>query len=254
MIRAVIVDDESMARISLRTMIDDICPNVDVVGEASSVQDGIEVIELKRPDLVFLDVQMPKGSGFDLLAHYQDPQFKIIFVTSYDHYAIRAFKVAATDYILKPIDESDLMCAVARVQKLENETSKGKIIQNENLATLLGNIKVQDPQNIKICLPTFEGMSFIRVGDIIQIKSDGAYSRFYLKDNSNTLICRNLGEIEELIPIDYFIRVHRSHMVASNFVKSINKTKIPSITLEDGTEIMISRRKKNEVIEKIIKT
>lgn len=247
MLSALIIDDEDRVRETLIHMLSAYCPNINVIGQADSVASGYEKIVAIKPDVVFLDVKMPDGSCFELLKKFDKVDFRFIIITAYEEYAIQSFKVSALDYLLKPLDSTDLINAVAKLTKvISNEET------NLKLNTLLSNSDGGKNDSKKIVLKTLEGIFVVDSDDIIRCESHNNYTTFHLKDKSTILVSKTLKEYEELlVPLSFF-RCHQTHLVN---IKHINKyTKYPNTILEmaDGSNIPISARKK-EAVEKLFR-
>jgi two-component system LytT family response regulator len=246
MIRGIIVEDELHSRETLRGMLDRYCRNVEVVAEADSYRGGLEVIREHKPDVVFLDIQMPDGSGFRMLEELDEVDFEIIFTTAFDQFAIKAIKYSALDYLLKPIDPEELVKAT---KKVENKLSKQTV--NQNIQVLLDNIKSRDAESHKIVLSTSEKIHVIETDQIIRCESDNYYTNFFLADGKKILISKTLKENEELLSDHNFIRPHKSHLVNVKFIKGFLRSDGGYIELTDGSKIPVSRRKREKIIEVI---
>ncbi|PLW92422.1 MAG: DNA-binding response regulator [Marinilabiliales bacterium] len=244
MVRAVIVDDEKASRDTLKGLLDRYEKEVMVVAEADSVASGLEAISAFTPDLVFLDIQMPDGSGFRLLEQIQDVDFNVIFITAFDQYAIKAFKYSAIDYLLKPIIPEDLKAAVKKHQELGQVGNS-----NTNVQVLLENLSNKNKEPQKIVLHTFEGMHVINTEDIIRCQSDDCYTNFHLADGKKIIVSKTLKEIEEQLKGKDFIRPHKSHLININNIKTFVRNDGGYIIMKDGSEIPVSRRKKESVIQ-----
>ncbi len=192
-IKTIIIDDEQDAVSFIHSLVNDYCPKLEVVGTAHSPKEGVEIINDRKPDLVFLDVEMPHGSGFDVLSHFPDKTFDVIFITAFNHYAIKAIKFSAVDYILKPININEFIQAVDKV--IEKRSSKTH--NNENYTALLENLKSTTPS--KLAIPTSDGMEYLNTADIIRIEAERSYCWFFLTDRRNILVSRNLKEYQELL-------------------------------------------------------
>jgi len=242
MIRAIIIDDEKTSRDALEGLISRYCNNVTIVEQANGYNSGIEAIHKHKPDLVFLDIQMPDGSGFQLLEDVKDVNFEVIFTTAFDQYAIKAIKYSALDYLLKPIVPSDLVAAIQKVDQKKNSLDR-----NSSISVLLDNIKSKnEPKKIVLC--TSDNIFVVEIGNIIRCESDDYYTRFYIKDDKTIIISKTLKEYEDLLGEQYFIRPHRSHLVNLKFVKGFNKNDGGYILMLDGTKIPVSRRKRDKII------
>ncbi|MBI9032890.1 MAG: response regulator transcription factor [Bacteroidales bacterium] len=245
MIRAVIVEDEQKSRETLRAMLDRYCKDVVVLGEADGVQAGIELIQNIQPELVFLDIQMPDGSGFGLLEQIGDINFEVVFTTAYDHYAIKAIKFSALDYLLKPIVTEELVNAIKKVRLNKDQT--GKAI---NYKTLKENVSDGTTGKLKkIILSTANQIHIIEIADIIRCESENYYTKYYFTKGSPLLISKTLKETETLLKEHGFIRPHKSHLVNIEFIDGFMKNDGGFLKLKDGSLIPVSRRKKETIVE-----
>lgn len=248
MIQAIIIDDIQKSRALLLQLLHQNCPNIQVVGMASSADEGHFVILDKQPQLVFLDVEMPNGTGFDLLERFGTLDFEVIFTTAHDRYALQAIKFCALDYLLKPIDIEELVVAVDKMeQKLQN-TSK-----NKNYAYLIENLKNNNHQDHKIGIPTQVGLEFIKVSDILYCTADRSYTFLYLKNKKSMLATRKIKEFENLLSTHDFFRVHRSHLINLNYIEKYYKGTGGYVVMSDGKAIDVARRKKEEFLEQLSK-
>ncbi len=243
LLNTVIIDDEEKSRQTLRQMLNLFCPTVQIIGEAHNVQSAYELLSIVKPDIVFLDIRMPDGNGFDLLKKLNHPNFNLIFTTAYDQYAIKAFKYSAIDYLLKPIDTDELKAAVAKAVEINPTTTT----RNN---TLLDNY-VKPKEDQQIILSTIEGMHVVKIKNIIRCQADDYYTNFFLNDGRRIMISRTLKENEELLKDHGFIRPHRSHLVNISYIKRYVKSNGGHIILADGSNIPVSRRKK-EVIQEYL--
>jgi len=244
MIRGIIVEDERHSRETLRGMLDRYCKNVEVIAEADSYRSGLKEIREHNPDVVFLDIQMPDGSGFRMLEELDKIDFEIIFTTAFDQFAIKAIKYSALDYLLKPLDPEELVRAL---KKVETKLSHQKV--NQNIQVLLDNIKARDADPHKIILSTSEKIHIIETDQIIRCESDNYYTNFFLADGKKILISKTLKENEQLLSDHNFIRPHKSHLVNVKFIKGFLKYDGGYIEMTDGSRIPVSRRKREKIIE-----
>lgn len=242
MLRAIIVDDIADARATLKQDLVDYCPEIEVIGEADGVVNGAKEVRNSKPDLVFLDIQMNDGSGFDLLEVVGEPDFKVIFTTASDGYAIKAFKFSAVDYLLKPIDPDELVAAVAKVTEDDNQKS--------NLELLADNMKERKALK-KLALHTQDKIHITNVDDIVRCESNVNYTMFHFNDASRLLVTKTLKEFDELLHDSGFIRTHQSHLINSNYVKEFVKSDGGYIIMTDGSDVPVSTRKRGEVIDAI---
>ncbi len=244
MIRAIIIEDEKMSRETLRKLLQKYCPTVDVVSEADGYRRGMEEIRKHQPDVIFLDIQMPDGSGFRLLEEMELINFEVIFTTAFDQFAIKAIKYSALDYLLKPIIPQELIEAVQKVEKKKAELQKRK-----NLGVMLEGNQVKEDQNQKIILSTSDMIHVINIDDIIRCESDNYYTYFYFTDGRKLLVSKTLKENEELLSHHNFIRPHKSHLINIKYIKSFLRHEGGVILMTDGTRIPVSRRKKDKIME-----
>ena len=243
-ISALIVDDEKNGRENLAGLIQSHCPQIRVVGEARSVEQAIAGIQEHQPQLIFLDIEMPGGNGFQLLEHFKDFPFEVIFVTAYDNYAIRAIRFSASDYILKPINLNELIAAVDKVSLRISNRSENERIRQLYLNTM-------HPANPKIGLPTGERVEFVEVKTIIRCQGESNYTHIYFADRKPLLTAKSLIEFEELLAEYNFIRVHKTHLVNLNQVTSFTKNDGGVLFLSNGDSVAISRRRKEFVLEQL---
>lgn len=242
MVRTIIIDDEESARTTLKALLMRYVPDVQVVAEAYNVESGVNAIRQHTPDLIFLDIQMPDGSGFRLLELIPNIDFNVIFTTAYDQYALKAIKANALDYLLKPIVPEDLKNAVEKHKNNVSSSSNSFILKN-----LLENIN----ESKKIALHTFEGIHVVQMADIIRCQSDDCYTNIFLNDGKQVMVSKTLKEIEESLSASMFIRTHKSHLVNVDYIKTVVRQDGGYVIMKDGSEIPISRRKK-EAVMKII--
>ncbi len=244
MIRAIIVEDEKMSRETLRRLLEKYCPEVEVVAEADGYRKGVEEIRKHHPDVIFLDIQMPDGSGFRLLEEMEEIDFEIIFTTAFDQFAIKAIKYSALDYLLKPVIPQDLVEAVERVARKKAERNKNKNPDSNSKGS-----EMQEERSQKIILSTAEMIHVIDVDDIVRCESDNYYTHFFFLDGRKLLISKTLKENEDLLSPYNFIRPHKSHLVNIKYIKSYVRQDGGYILMNDGTRIPVSRRKKDKMME-----
>jgi two-component system LytT family response regulator len=241
-LRSIIVDDESSGRSSLHKLILLNCPTVEVVSLASSANEAYPAIVEHKPNLVFLDIEMPTENGFQLLSRFTKIDFHVIFVTAYDKYAIQAIKLNALDYLLKPVRMEELISAVTKATNNINANN------NELLANFLRNYKTKTN---KLAIPIREGFSYIDVKEIVRCEADANYTVILLTSGAKVISSKTIGEYEETLRDLDFIRVHKSHMINASHVKSYLKGEGGTITMSDGFEVPVSRRKRDEFLTKI---
>jgi len=236
MIRAVIIDDIANARISLKADLADYCPEIEVVGEAEGVVTGAKTIKELQPEIVFLDIQMNDGNGFDLLEILPEINFKLIFTTASNEFAIKAFKFSAVDYLLKPIDPSELQEAVRKAVR----TKPAKV--NTLKHNLVNGIE-------RIALNSQDKIIVVRVDDILRLESSGSYTLFYTKQGDQILVTKTLKEYDAMLAEQGFIRVHQSHLVNLDAIKEFVKNDGGYLKMIDGKDIPVSSRKKSLVLK-----
>lgn len=242
-IRSVIVEDESAAREALKNYLSKYCPQIEIVGEAHDCKQAIPLLQEVEPQLVFLDVEMPFGNAFDVLEGCKDLYFETIFVTAFSEYSLRALNQSAAYYLLKPISIEELILAVNKVQ----QHIINKEIFNRN-RILVENFKEPKPEKQQVILPTLEGFDVVKMEEIVRLQGNGNFTDIYLKDKTKRMVCRFLKHFHEILPYP-FVRIHKSHIVNFNFVKSYHKNSGGYVTLDDGTEIEISASYKDDFLK-----
>jgi len=243
-INALIVDDEQKSRSSLRKLLTDFCTGVTVVAEASDINAAQSLIENLKPNLVFLDVEMPFGNGFDLLERLPGIDFEVVFITAYSQYAVDAFKYASVDYILKPVDIDTLTRAVERVK--EHLRNKQSIF---NYKLLLQQVQKQTDGDIRIQLSAIREQHLVKCSEIICCVADGSYTYVYMTDGRKFYSSRNLKQFVEELPASIFYRIHNGHLVNMNHVEKIIKGHGGSVVMSDGKELEIAVRRKEDFLQ-----
>ena len=245
-ITSILVDDETQNRTLLRTLLEEYCEGVSVLGEAANVQEAVTLINEQKPDVVFLDIEMPKESGFRLYKYFNEIDFEIVFTTAYPKYAIKAIKLAALDYLVKPIDLDELVSALDRVRE-----KKLLGVNSDANHQYMGQLVANQPAQ-KIALTTKEGFIFVRIEDIVRCEADKSYTIFIFKDRKKLVTSKNLASYEELLKGFGFKRVHRSHLINPNYIQQYFRGKPLMITMEDGASITISAQKRDDLFKDII--
>ena len=245
MIRALIIDDEQNCIDSLVFDLQKNCPDVAVVETCTSSKQGVLSIKNVNPDLVFLDVQMPWMSGFEMLEFVDKINFAIIFTTAFDQFAAKAFRISAIDYLLKPIDVNDLKDAV---RKAVNKISQKSGV--ENIANLLQNFK-QPEGNQRIAFPGRDGFEFVEASKIVYAQAEGSYTHVFLNDKRKLVISKTLSDIEEMLPTELFHRIHHSTLVNLSQVTHLFKSDGGYIVLENGEKLAVSKSKKDSLMERL---
>ncbi len=234
MIRTLIVDDEEQSRVALRHLLRRCCPQLEVVAEAGGKLQAQEEIVRRQPELVFLDVEMPDGSGFDLLKDLPRANFALIFVTAHEHYALRAIKCSALDYLLKPVLAEDLRTAIARVDVRYDGSSRAALLREQLL----------EEQPDRIALPTHDGFEIVRIAEIVRAQACSNYTIIVMSGGIEITVPKTLGEYEKLLGDQNFVRVHRSHLLNVRHVRRYRRGRGGCVTMSDGMEIEISQHKK----------
>jgi len=248
MLKAVIIEDEKVSREVLANYIKKYCPDVDVLGSAEDISRGIACINKYNPDIVFLDIEMPKGNGFDLLEKIGNITFETIFVTAFSNYAIRALNLSAAYYILKPVSIDELVKAVEKVKKLRLEKT-----QRSPTRVLLENLQTSVKQNKKIVLPLLDGFEMVEVKDIVWCGANDNFTTFHFLSGKSMMICRTLKFYQELLADYDFVRVHKSHMINKHHIVKYHKGKGGSITMADGANLDVSPGYKDNLMNELEK-
>lgn len=240
-IKAIIVDDEKKVREGLYYIITRFCHDVKVVGMAGSVDQAVKLIEDTQPEVILLDVEMPSKSGFEILDMIEEKSFDIIFVTAYEDFALRAIKVGAIDYIVKPVNIAELQMAFSKVIERREKASLMEIEEYKESRKLI----FRDSKGLKLILPE----------ELIRVQAQGNYSNLYLKDGGKLMVAKTLKVLENELDESLFIRVHQSHIVNMNYIKSFrHEGRSGKLTLHDGTEVEVSRSRKKEILERFHNT
>ncbi len=246
MFKAIIVDDIDNSRVTLAHDLKQYCPKIEIIGEADSVKTGVKIISEKNPDVIFLDIQLGDGTGFDILEALGNFDFQVIFTTALDAYGIKAIKFSALDYLLKPIDPDELIKAV---KKLEKNVKKDNI--NDSISLLLENIKDIHPENKRIAISSADKIRMVYIKNIIRCESQGSYTIFYLENKDEIVATKNLKEYEQLLEEYSFIRVHHSHLINFNYLKEYQKKTGGYAVMTDGSLVPVSFRKRNNLLDMI---
>ena len=244
-LKAIIVEDEEASRETLANYLNRYCPDVSLVATADSVKEGLIAIEEHQPDVVFLDVEMPYGNGFDLLDQVQDITFATVFVTAFSNYAIKALNLSASYYILKPVDIDELISAVDKIKE-----EKTKDNHHFNSKVLVENLNTVDKLEHKIVLPQMNGFEVVRVKDVIRIQANDNFSDFHMVDGTRKVICRTLKHYEELLLDFNFLRVHKSHLVNLHYVRRYIKGKGGQLMMSDNSTVDVSPNKKKTLLDR----
>lgn len=244
-IRSVIVDDETKSIGSLTKLLDKYVPEVEICGTASSVKEATETINKLKPELVFLDISMPDGNGFDVLENVSYKKFEVIFITAYDRYAVKAFEFSAIHYLLKPISYIELQKAVGRYEQIKNEDGF------EEKINILRESMGSKPQ--KIILPTSEGFNIIDLDKIIRCEADSNYTIFYFADGNKEIVSKSLNNFEKLLSDIHFERVHNKHLINLKHVKKYVKGKAGYVIMNDSEHVYISETRRKSFVDALKK-
>ncbi len=245
--KALILDDELYCAEALFHLLARYCPHVQPVSMYTDPQDALSVFKTYAPDILFLDVEMPFMTGFDFLKAVGPTTASVIFTTAHDIYAVQAFKVNAVDYLLKPIDKTDLMSAVHKV------AMKPQPVNEQLLSGLIRTVLGQQHSPRKISIHTLEGIHLIPLDDIISCKSEGSYSFIYLRHQAPLMVSKNLSEMEELIQSSRFFRIHKSHLINQDHILKVNKSEGGDVLMTNQERIPISRQRRTEFFEWLAK-
>jgi two-component system LytT family response regulator len=243
MFRVLVIDDEEHMRDTLVKLLAKHCPQVNVIGTSDGVKNGIKAIRDLNPDIVLLDIQMPDGTGFDLLANFIPVDFKVIFVTAYDTYALQAFRFSAVDYLLKPVNPELLTEAVTRAGQMVQEHF------NMQVQALEENLKSISSQHKKIIIKTTENIHLLDIKNIISCESDSSYTSIHTTDGDHILVSKTLKEYDELLAGCGFYRVHKSHLINLVHIKRFERQDGGSIVLTNDLKVPVASRKRDEMIE-----
>jgi two-component system LytT family response regulator len=238
MIKAMIVEDKTAAIELLRWLITEHCPEITSVVSATSVDEALPLIQNFAPHIVFLDIQLQRETGFDLLAKVKRWDFEVIFTTAFNAYAIQAIRFSALDYLLKPINAEDLKKSIERYKAKKDSAISGE----EFYRNFIQNISRETDSPLRLALPGVEGIQYVLLNDIIRLQADRNYTKLFFTNEKNFLSSKTLSEYEKLLRNSGFVRLHRSHMINPNHIASYNKEGM--VTMKDGTEVEVSRRKK----------
>jgi len=235
LITAIIVDDELHGRENLKKIIENYCPEVEILGCAESVVTAKELVNDFKPDVVFLDINMPVLDGFDFLKEYDERNFMVVFVSAYEEYGIQAVKVDAADYLLKPLNIKELKLTVKKLINIKYKEIKAEPVNYTN----------------KLVLPASHGFDVLEYDDLIRLEADGCYTIVVIKDGKNKIVSHTLKDFEDSLPKERFFRVHKSHLINLKYIKEFSNFSGNHVTMIDGSKVEISRRKTPEFISRI---
>ncbi len=240
--KAIVVDDEASSCEALKALLEEFCTGVAVVATCQSIDEAVEAIEAHKPDAVFLDINMKGENGFDLLDRVKSIDFEIVFATAYSEYAIKAFKFSAIDYLLKPIDVDDLCGAVEKVR-----ARKGRI-ESSRYDQLLQNLKPANEQNYKLTLPSSNGLSFVKISDIIYCEANSNYTHFFLADGRKIIVCQTLKEYELLLSPHRFFRIHHAYLINLEAIQQYVAGDGGHVIMNNDAILDVSKRRKRDFL------
>lgn len=243
--RAIIIDDESKSRSAISNMVLKNCPDVAIIAEAEGLKSGIEAIQKHNPDLIFLDIQMRDGSGFDLLKQIDDITFKIIFITAHNEFAINAFKFSAVDYLLKPVNGKDLSEAVQRAQKMITK-------EEADLKMSVLTTNAQSAEK-RVVLKTTDSIYIANLRDIVRCEADGNYTNIYLQDGKKILMSKSLKEFDDMFSGAGFFRIHNAHLINLAYLEKVKRSRGGEVMMKDGSVIPVAFARK-QALMKVIET
>lgn len=247
-IRTLLIDDETHSLDSLQIEIAQHCPELEILELCKGAKAGIEAVRKHDPDLIFLDIDMPAMNGFEMLEHLQGGKFEVIFATAYDEYAVRAIKVSAMDYLLKPVDPEDLKRSVARVVDKRNSNDASM-----RMDVLLTNLRSTTSGFTKLAVPTSEGLELIDMIDVIMCEADGSYAKIYTSDGKSYLVSRTLKEITEMLDNPSFFRTHQSYLVNLQHAKKYVRGSGGHLVMSNGKTAQVARARKEELMTVILR-
>ena len=242
-LKAILIDDELSSLQNLQQKLVEFCPDVQIIASAQKPEEAILLIRQHKPDVIFLDIEMPRMNGFRMLDELGEYDFDIVFTTAYNHYAVDAIRISAFDYLTKPVAIKDLQNAVERLAKHRSLHTKDKM---ELLRASLQSVKSQEE---KIAIPTSDGLEFIPIKNIVHIESSSNYSRIFFIDGKNILVTKLLGELEEILQPYHFYRVHNSHLINLSYIKKYIRGEGGQVVMQNGDTIDVARRKKEEFLK-----
>ncbi|WP_103068043.1 LytR/AlgR family response regulator transcription factor [Aquimarina sediminis] len=242
--KAILIEDNPSARKSFLNLLNEYCPDIQLIGQASNVAEGIATISASQPDLMFLDIEMPDGNGFDLLQKLPEISFQVIFVSSHEKYALRAIKSSALDYILKPIDPEEL---VEAVEKAKSEFEHHKTQQR--VQTLINNISSQSKEPTQLILKDKYGIQIVSIKDIIHLEANGSYTKFFINGQDNLLVSKGLKDYENILSSQHFFRCHQSHLINLDYLLRYDKRDGDFLVLKDKSKVPLATRKKESLLK-----
>jgi two-component system, LytTR family, response regulator len=242
-IKAILIDDEKSSTVALKWLLETYCPDVNVVAVCDSGETGIAAIREHKPDVVFLDIEMPKMNGFEVLENLGDINFEVVFTTAYDQFAVKAFRYSALNYLLKPVDPDDLVTTIGKLKEKKSAPSK------EQMDLLFKSLLQREQPVERVALSTNDGLIFVQTKDITYCRAESNYTYVVMADGRNILVAKTLKEIDATLSGKDFIRVHNSFLVNINHISKFVRGDGGFIVMPDGTQITISRSKRDEFFQ-----
>jgi two-component system, LytTR family, response regulator len=246
MLKAILIDDEENSISSLKEKLLTHCPQVKIIACCDNAAKGIEAIDSLEPDVVFLDIEMPVMNGFLMLQQLTYKNFELIFTTAYDHYAVKAIRYSALDYLIKPIEVEDLKTAVNKAEEKRNHS-----YPNPQIELLIEQLISKKNNFSRIAIPTLEGLQFIRVEDIIYLEASSNYTHIFSAEKKKYIVSHTLKDFEDMLPVDIFIRIHNSYIINKNYVEKYIRGEGGQVVLSNNATLDVSKRKKSEFLKAI---
>jgi two-component system LytT family response regulator len=246
MIQAIIIDDEKKCISLLKKMLNDAFPEIEIIATTTKPEDGIKLIRIHEPNLVFIDIEMPNKNGFEVLEATKDIPYNVLFTTAYQQYALKAIKFSALDYLLKPIDSDELKEAIFRFKSRQQNDHR-----DNQLNLLFNNLKSNNSNYNRLSLSTSEGMIFINTADILYCEASGGYTFFYMKDGEKIITSRTMKDYEEVLSENQFFRIHHSYLINLSEIKRYVKGEGGIAIMSNNTELPVSKRKKDDFVKKM---
>ncbi|MDR0793897.1 MAG: LytTR family DNA-binding domain-containing protein [Chitinophagaceae bacterium] len=242
MLRTILIDDEANSLNALKEKLIHYCPSVNIIGTCTNAEEGKKAINILKPDLVFTDIEMPVTNGFLMLQQLTHTKFSIVFVTAYHHYALKAIKFSALDYLVKPVDIDELKAAVEKANAARRST-------NKRLELLLKNFENNEHLPERIAIPMLEGFQFMEMKNIAYMEANNNYTRLYLTDGEGITVSRTLKEFEDMLPADKFFRIHHSYLINTDYLERYIIGEGGQVIMNTGATLPVSKRKKNDFLK-----
>ncbi len=246
MLKAVLIDDDESNLSSLSKKLSSHCPQIEIIARCDNASKGIEAIDNLKPDVVFLDIEMPVMNGFVMLQQLNYKNFELIFVTAYDHYAIKAIRFSALDYLVKPVEIEELKSAVIKAEEKRN-----KSYPNPQIELLVEQLINKKNTFSRIAIPTTEGLRFIKVEDIIYLEASVNYTHIFTSEKKKYIVSRTLKDFEDMLPVEIFLRIHNSYIINKNYAEKYIRGEGGQVVLSNGSILDVSKRKKSEFLKAI---